>query len=160
LVANGNDYYYNWLKPRYPETGSSSQQYANYEELTKQATNFGTIINPTWGAYKGSGDGGTYAVEQTALSQMSQMITDTNVPNSVFGGASNRTLFKSLITKFNETNAAYDSAPTSKDAYAIESNWYDEMTKLSTAKYSNGDLMFPEQAYFMTSVLRYLPKKA
>lgn len=159
LIANGNDYYYNWLQPRYPEA-TGSQGYTNYEELTKQATNFGTFINPTWGAYKGSGDGGTYAVEATAVSQMTSMLKDQNVPNSVFGGSDNKELFNSLITKYNETVAAYYSASTSKDAYAIEQNWYAEMTKLSTAKYSDGDLMFPEQAYFMTSVLRYLPKKA
>lgn len=154
LIANGNDYYYNWLVPHYPDQGNSEQAYTNYKDLTAAAKSYGRGLNPTWFGYHETGQ---FSLEQSALNQMNQMVADPNIPDAVFGG--NRGILKTLIEKYHQVNDAYQTAVTATQADNIEQTWYSEMTNLAAAKDDNGNLMFPTISYFMTSVLRNLPTR-
>ena len=150
LTANGNDYYYNYLKPLYPD-GAGTQGYDNYKKLTAAAENFGRTINPTWWGNFQSGQG-KWATESSAVTQMQQMLNDPNVPDTVYGGADNKILYRVFMGLYNTTVEQYDDASTSTQKYDIESEWYNKMSAIGSSTSVN-----PALAYFITSVLRNLP---
>ena len=91
---------------------------------------------------------------------MTTMLADPNVPNSVFGGTQNRSMYKDLIDAYDVTVAEYKGAGSSKVQSIILQGWYDEMTKAAEATDSSGNpIIAPALSYFMTSVLRNLPTK-
>lgn len=151
MIANGNDYYYNWLKPMYPDS-PGSKGYTNYKELTAKAKQYGLFDNPTWFGNFSSG-GGRWASEAAAVDQMSQMLTDPNVPDAVYGGKDGKLMYQVALSLYDGTVTKYMAAQTSSERYAIESHWYDTMTKLS----SDTQAVSPALSYFITSVLRNLP---
>ena len=163
-IANGNDFYYNWLKKEYP-TEVNGQPiggkigYENYKALTNAAKQYGRLENPIWYA-SFEGGNNTFYNEGQAIKQMTTMLADPNVPNSVFGGTQNRSMYKDLIDAYDVTVAEYKGAGSSKVQSIILQGWYNEMTKAAEATDSSGNpIIAPALSYFMTSVLRNLPTK-
>ena len=163
-IANGNDFYYNWLKKEYPtevngQTIGGKIGYENYKALTNAAKQYGRLENPIWYA-SFEGGNNTFYNEGQAIKQMTTMLADPNVPNSVFGGTQNRSMYKDLIDAYDVTVAEYKGAGSSKVQSIILQGWYNEMTKAAEATDSSGNpIIAPALSYFMTSVLRNLPTK-
>jgi hypothetical protein len=158
MNAAGQDFYYNYLKPKYDTNAPGQQGYKNYVELSNAAKNYGRFVNPIWYGNFNSGNG-KYRAEANAFSQMETMLADPTVPDSLFGGKDERDTYNALIQKYQDTIIAYDNASSARERSSIQNTWYDEITALSTVE-SDGQLLFARQAYFMTSVLRNLPTKA
>ena len=157
MIAAGQDYYYNYLKPQYDTNAPGEQGYKNYVELSNAAKNYGRFVNTIWYGDFSSG-AGKYAAEANGFAQMETMLVDPTVPDSVFGGKDQRDLYGLLIKRYQDTVIAWDNASSARERSAIADDWYNKITELSTAK-SDGELLFARQAYFMTSVLRNLPTK-
>jgi hypothetical protein len=157
MIAAGQDYYYNYLKPQYDTNAPGQQGYKNYVELSNAAKNYGRFVNPTWYGDFSSG-AGKYVAEANGFAQMETMLVDPTVPDSVFGGKDQRDLYGLLIKRYQDTVIAWDNASSARERSAIANDWYNKITELSTAK-SDGELLFARQAYFMTSVLRNLPTR-
>ena len=149
MVALGNDLYYNWFVPQYPSTGTSAQSYQNYKELQKIAKNYATHANPIWGE-QFSGFQRHYN-EAQAATQMSLMVDDPKVPDSVFGGVDSRAMYKALTKQYFQTVLEYNAATSSKQKAQIESDWYNQMTAIAPK--------LPAYSYYITGVLRGLPNR-
>lgn len=153
MQAIGDSYYYNVLEKRYPQSEGESG-YSNYKALLAAADEYGNHENPTWNEYFNGGKGGEVAVRSQAISQMETMLTDPNVPDSVYGGANGKTYYEAMLAMYNTRVAEYQAAPTSTAKYNIEEKWYTSMTNLA-----NSGEVSPSLSYFITSVLRNLPTK-
>lgn len=149
MTAVGNDYFYNYLQPMYPDTGNNPQSIKNYKALQNAAKNYGDHSNPTWYA---DHSGGQRAYSSTqAATQMAVMVGDPSVPDSVFGGYADRQLFKVLMESYDVTVSQYDAAGTSKEKSGIAQDWYNKMQIIAPN--------FPKQSYFITGVLASLAAK-
>jgi hypothetical protein len=149
MVALGNDLYYNWFQPEYPDVGTNTASYKNYKELSNIAKNYGNHVNPIW--YSQFNGASRHYQEIQAADQMKAMVNDPNVPDSVFGGMEARAIYSAFTTLYFNTVAEYNMATSSKQKSQIMSNWYNQMTEVANK--------YPNQAYYINGVLRGLPNR-
>ncbi len=151
LYAIGNDYYYNHLKPQFPEAAGNAG-YDNYKNLTAAAKQYGLNTNPTWYAQFSSGNA-KYTVESQAVQQMDTMLQDPNVPVGAYGSANNKAMYEVVMGIYNKAVTQYNDATSKTEKYNIETNWYTNFTNMA----ADTTAVSPALSYFITNVLRHLP---
>jgi len=158
LKAAGQDYYYNYLAVQ-PEFGGNGNNpgnnisYSQYAALQNTAKEYGRNSNPTW--YAEFAGGVRFASEIKAINDMTKMLKDPSIPESVIS-KDDRSKFQDLLDQYNHTVAQVKSLKSVKDsagASSIENGWFAWCNNAALDPY------YAKQAYFITSVLRSLPSK-
>jgi hypothetical protein len=158
LKAAGQDYYYNYLSVQREFGGDGNNpgnniSYSQYAALTAAAKEYGRNSNPTW--YADFAGGVRFASEIKAISDMTKMVQDKSIPETVLN-KDDRGKFQDLLNMYNATVAQVKSLKSAKDstgASAIENEWFAWCNKVATDPY------YAKQSYFISSALRSLPSK-
>ena len=168
LVATGDDYYYNYLKPSLMADPNNVQtrtiqnsdgttttiQDLNYtasKELKYAAKIYGDNSNPIW--YEQFSGAAKKNAASQAITEMKQLLNDK--AHDPFA-AGEKTKFAQLVDEYEKTVTVlseYRSAGNSSAYNSLYSAWYDYCTQISNNPYYAG------QSYFITSALQKMPSQ-
>jgi len=168
LVATGDDYYYNYLKPSLMADPNNVQTktiqnadgttttvkdltYTASKELKYAAKMYGDNSNPIW-YEQFSGAAKKNAASQT-ITEMQQLLNDKQHDPFAPG---ERAKFAQLVDEYQKTNTVlseYRTAGNSQAYNGLYNAWYDYCTQIANNPYYAG------QSFFITSALQKMPSQ-
>jgi IS5 family transposase len=161
LVAIGNDYYYNYLKPYVQSLPGNSQTYSDGSvglsytgriQLTNMTDTYAKHSNPTWGKLGGViNPTQKENVSYNAYNEIKAMLKDPKA-TPLFGSADNKNIYKQLIAYGDiwQQRIKNDSAAEAAQDRSTFYDWCQEQAKNPALK---------AQSYFLTSVLSRIGTK-